>query len=164
MASIGSTPVFTTTEAVRASVGIDQVDLPDARLLDAQFDLELRIDFSSWYPGALTALVPAEPVGVEAALLRDTLQMFCKYFCALRLASSPLTFIQLYSDGKAEQRRFTNFDWAEMAANFGAKLETYRSAVIAQVPGEVTWDSSTAQLIGISTPNYNPITNTEGGA
>ena len=106
MANIGTSPVLTTTEAVRATVGIDAVDLPDQRLLDAQFDLELRIDFSSWYPGALTALAPADPVSVEAALLRDTLQMFCKYFCALRLVSSPLTFIQLYSDGKAEQRRF----------------------------------------------------------
>lgn len=161
MASIGVAPGFTTTEAVRAALGIDSVDLDDQRILDAGFDLELRIDLSQWYPNYAAGL--AGSATDEEKLLSDAIKTYSKFFCAAKIAASPLTFIQLYSDGKAEQRRFTNFNWEDLLGRLLAEAGKYRQVIAGLTDDAAAADTSGPTLLSLSSPSYNPVTN-EGGS
>lgn len=164
MAQIGVSPALTTTEAVRAALGMDHVDLSDDRIIQAGLDKELRLDLFQWYPNALAAFTPAEPVSVTAQMLKEALESYSKYFCAAAVLRNPAVYTQMYSDGKAEQRRFTNMEWGDILARTLAELERYRSIIATLVPDDVTLSSvKTPGLVGISSPNYNPVTNSEGG-
>ena len=48
MADIGSTPVLTTTEAVRAALGVDPTDISDQKILNSEIDQELSLQLGTW--------------------------------------------------------------------------------------------------------------------
>lgn len=163
MAQIGTSAAFTTTEAVRGALGVDAIDLKDQQILDAELDIELGIDLASWCPDFAAKLSPADPATVDQLQLQAALRSYCKWYCALEYIRKPLAFVQLASDGKAEQRRFTNVDWEKMAEYCAAKVQTYRAAVAALDP-TATKASGSYGLLARVPPLYDPITNTTGSA
>lgn len=157
MAQIGSAPTFTTTEAVRAAVGVDHKDLPDQQILDSGIDVELGLDLSVWLPNWKTKLDPSNPTD-EQTTLKTAIQTYCKWWGALEYSRKVLAHIQLYSDGKAQMRRFTNFDWATVIETAAGKVAYYKD-MIATLDPEVTLeggDSYTLMSGGI--PVYDPVT------
>mgnify|MGYP003402389755 CR=1 FL=1 len=160
MANIGSAPVFTTTEAVRGALGVDDIDLPDQMILDAQLNLELSLDLYLWCPNFAEKLAVTPADSDEAKLLQSCLKTYSKWFCAAEYSRRTLTFKQMYGDGKAEQRRFTNFDWEALALNCAAKRDTYKQQAMPMDPDIGVLDPNASYaLASRGTPTYNPVTN-----
>lgn len=158
MAQIGTSIAYTTTEAVRGALGVDAVDLKDQQILEAELDVELALDLASWCPDFAGKLSPAEPATETQLALRDALRSYAKWFCALEYIRKPLAFIQLEGDGKAERRRFTNFDWAQLTEYCAVKVAAYK-AMVATLDPTVAPAADSYSLLGRVEPTYDPVTN-----
>ena len=159
MAQIGSSTAFTTTEAVRGALGVDSTDLKDQQILDADLATELGLELSSWCGGYAAKIAPPTPVTAEQLNLQAALQSYCKWYCALEYARKPLTFVQLYGDGKAEMRRFTNFDWDTLINTCVAKVAHCKAMAILLDPAATTAQTPELSMIAGVTPTYDPVTN-----
>lgn len=160
MANIGTSPIFTTTEAVRAALGVDATDIKDQQILDAQLDVELALDLGTWCTGYATKLNPGGTPTPEQETLKSALLTYCKWFCALEFTKKPLAVLQLYGDGKAEQRRFTNFEWDALVANATGKVLTYKNLVLSLDPDGTPPDPTAFYgIMGAVEPTYDPVTN-----
>lgn len=166
MAQIGTPVVFTSTEAVRGALGIDQTDIADQAIMNAALDVELGLDLYTWIPGYATKIFLADPETAtpEQKLLQAALQTYCKWFCAAEFARKPLAHVQLYSDGKAEQRRFTNFEWDNLVAYCSGKAAQFKALAQGLDPDFVEPTATgTYAVMSRGVPSYNPVTN-EGSA
>lgn len=158
MAQIGSTPVFTTTEAVRAAVGVDAHDLPDQMILDAELNVELGLDLSMWLPNWKVKLDPQDPVSDLQQQVKDALKSYCKWWGALEFCRKILAHTQLYSDGKAQMRRFQNFDWEQVIGLAASKVSQYKALVASLDPEAVLEGTDGYSLISGGIPVYDPVT------
>jgi hypothetical protein len=160
MAQIGNNPQFTTTEAVRGALGVDANDISDQQMIDAELATELSLDLATWLPSWADKLNPGSTPTPEQTILQSAITTYCKWWCAAEYARKVLAFAQLYSDGKAEQRRFTNFDWETLAATCQAKADYYRN-MVAELDPEL--DPSTSAdayvLMSAAVPTNDPVTN-----
>ena len=166
MADIGSSPQYTSTEAVRGALGVDLHDLPDQQILDAELDVELTLDLGTWCLGYSAKLAVGASATEAQKTLQACLRTYAKWYCATEFSLKVLTFKQVYGDGKAEQRRFGNFDWEKLATSCKAKRDTYKQQILQIDPDSAATYDGTASysLIGRGVPAYNPVTNTnEGG-
>lgn len=160
MAQIGTSPMFTTTEAVRGALGVDANDISDQQMLDADLATELSLDLGSWLPSWADKLDPGSTPTPEQATLQSAIKTYCKWWCAAEYARKVLAFAQLYSDGKAEQRRFTNFDWETLAGVCQAKADYYRNMVAELDPDlDPTVVADAYVLISAAIPDHDPVTN-----
>lgn len=160
MAQIGDNPTFTTTEAVRGALGIDATDINDQTILNAQLDVELGLDLGSWLPSWKTKIAPADPVTDEQDTLAKAITTYCKWWCAADFVRKYLAHVQLYGDGKAELRRFTNFDWEQLAANAQSKADYYKAMIKDLDPDiDTTQEIDAYGLISGGIPTHDPVTN-----
>lgn len=158
MAQIGTNPALTTTDAVRGALGIDVTDIPDQTILNAELDTELGLDLASWLPNWKTKIDPATPDD-DQATLAAAIKTYCKWWCAAEFTRKLLAHIQLYGDGKAELRRFTNWKWDDLIANAQAKVDFFKS-LIGDLDDEVEPPASNAYgLISGGVPTHDPVTN-----
>lgn len=164
MGQLTVTYPFTSTEAIRGALGVDATDLSDSRITEAELDVELVLDLSQWITNWELKLSPVDPVSPEQKRLQLALQTYCKWFCALEYLQRPLSFAQLNGDGKAEIRRFTNFDWEQLIASATLKVATYRGLVASLDPDAPADEEVTATFVlaSATSPDYDPVTN-EGG-
>lgn len=159
MANIGTDPKFTTTEAVRGALGVDDTDLPDQTILSSDLDVELALDLSSWLVSWKTKIDPATPATEDQLLLQKAIQTYCKWWCAAEYANRVLAHIQLYGDGKAEMRRFTNFEWEALIAYCSGKAGYYKDMVLELDPESESPTAEAYGLISGGIPTHDPVTN-----
>ncbi len=164
MAEIGSLVVFTTTEAVRAAIGVDSVDLSDDRIIDAELDIELGLDLASWLPGYSAKLNPGDAPTELQQSIQAALRAYCKWYCASEMLNKVLAYIQVYGDGKADMRRFTNFEWDAVISRAAGKMGTYRTMILDMDPDTPgTYDPNAGYaLVGSSAPTYDPVVGDSG--
>lgn len=160
MAQIGSPVVFTSTEAVRGALGIDQTDIADQSILNAALDVELGLDLYTWCPdyGAKLTVDP-DSATPEQLLMKAALTTYAKWFCAAEFARKPLAHLQLYGDGKAEQRRFTNFEWDQLVAYCAGKAAHYKAMAMELDPATADQPGASYATISRGVPTYDPVTN-----
>lgn len=160
MADIGSTPVLTTTEAVRAALGVDPTDISDQKILNSEIDQELSLQLGTWLKDWRIKLQPPSGASSEAEVtVYWALRSYCKWLAAASIADAPTTIIQLYGDGKAQMRRFTNFDWNTLAETCRAKAEGYKAMVASLVGEDYIAPGESLQVLGVVSPSYDPVTN-----
>lgn len=160
MADIGSTPVLTTTEAVRAALGVDPTDISDQKILNSEIDQELSLQLGTWLKDWRIKLQPPSGASSEAEVtVYWALRAYCKWLAAASIADAPTTIIQLYGDGKAQMRRFTNFDWSTLAESCRAKAEGYKAMVASLVGEDYIAPGESLQVLGVVSPSYDPVTN-----
>lgn len=153
---------YTNTAAVRACLGVDDQDCPDAILIDSNLALELLVDLDEWLEThvsiytAGTAVSPAPTA--EEVRLKNLLVLYAQWFCAYELANRFLTVPQIVGDGKNQMNRFARIDLAQAAELAGSRREKYRAALDTAVNGAPSATSGIA-LMQVSTPSYDPVTN-----
>lgn len=159
MAQIGDSPVLTTTEAVRGALGIDHTDIPDQTILNAELDAELSLDLPLWLTNWEAKIEPPQDPTPEQKRLSTAIKQYCKWWCAAEFAAKFMAHIQQYSDGKAQMRRFTNFELDTLVANAAGKVALYRDMILELDPESVVPDTATFVLISGGIPTHNPVTN-----
>lgn len=155
MANLGS---YTTTEAVRGCLGVDEDDIPDAYMVDSKLDVELSVDLDSWLAthAALYAAGTAISPSTAEAAIAAKISLYAQWFCALEMANRPLTVPLITSDGKAQINRF-KVDPAAVAKLAALKVAKYR-AELSEAVGTGATATFAINLLGVAVPSVDPIT------
>jgi hypothetical protein len=155
MANLGS---YTTTEAVRGCLGVDEDDIPDAYMVDSKLDVELSVDLDSWLAthAALYAAGTAISPSTAEAAIAAKISLYAQWFCALEMANRPLTVPLITSDGKAQINRF-KVDPAAVAKLAALKVAKYR-AELSDAVGTGGTATFAINLLGVAVPSVDPIT------
>lgn len=137
---------WTTTEAVRAALGVDDTEVSDAFLLDQNMNLQLDHDLDQWYADR-SALTEIQERG---------LRLYSMWFCATLVADMWLALPQRISDGKVDLRRFTELDLAELQARAAQKRDYYKG-LLDPAPAA----TNLYPHVAAASPDYDPVSNTE---
>ncbi len=136
---------YTSTEAVRAALGVTDNEVPDDFLLDQNMDTALIIKLSEVLPGY------AILTGISAKRLR----MYALWFCAALTARMILAFPESISDGKAKMDRFAGLDLEQIAKNAEANRDSYLSGLLPE-ESDLSYGVT---IVARASPAYDPVIN-----
>ena len=158
MSSLGA---YTTTEAVRAGLGMDYSDCPDKVMEESDLALELSVSLDTDAPTHAAVFAAGIAAGADAAAKRamNILTLYAQWFCAYEIALRPLVFLQEASDGKNKARRF-DFEVSEIREMAGAKKAHYLGLLDEVVNGASPATSEPYTLVSISVPDGDPVAGT----
>lgn len=149
--------LYTTTEAIRAAVGVTTKEFPDAMLKDQGLEAQMRTDVYGWLPthaAVYSAGTAASPTA-EEEYLKDLLVQYCMFYGAVRVVEMVMAMRQKVGDGKSQVERF-NIDWPLLLSNLNDRKNAAREAI--EEVTEVT--SGAVSYFGRAVPSYDPVTNT----
>lgn len=162
MADLGQ-PVISTTQAVRACLGLDDSDVPDPIIVDSGWVSELEYRLTKALPSwvlLFTNGVSNAPTTQEKTFA-DVLKLFGKYFLAEQLSKAPMAFPWMISDGKDQMRRNDKVDLTAVQQDMAAKADLYwqdlLSAYNAIIPITVVVRQP-PKIFGTSRPAKDPVT------
>jgi hypothetical protein len=152
---------LTTTEAVRAFIGIDEDsrELPDQLFVDLEIEDGLKLEFGAWLPVTLAALLAGgDNSGSPADLAYTAARQAARAWCAMEvLQVAEISIATKHSDGQNEFVR-QPYKVAELLERLKASYLRYRDMVLVNLNQTTT--PSTSWLAGYASPAYDPVTNT----
>lgn len=138
-----ATILYTTTDKIRACIGCDDQDLPDAVVNGKELELLMLERLSDVYP-------THETESSEAGERR--LALWCMYFGALTLIEdSSLSIAQKIQSNTDQLSRF-DIDFEKLKEELRRKLAMVESKLTPAVYGTVF------SIMGKATPAYDPVT------
>jgi hypothetical protein len=151
---------LTTSEAVRAFIGIDEAsqELPDQLFVDLEIEDALRLEFSSWLPISLEALLLLNAGSSDNANLAYlAARHAARAWCAMEvLQAAEISIASKHSDGQNEFVRQA-YKVADLLARFSAVYNRYRDMVLESLDQPST--TSPSWMVGRAIPSYDPVTN-----
>jgi hypothetical protein len=156
---------LTTSDAVRAAIGIDEAsgELDDQVFTDLRIADMLRLELAGWLPDTIEE-IQADALMVlddsdAAALALVALQSAATYWCAATfLLSGEISFATRQEDGQNRSVR-QDFDADKLLEKLQSRYAYYKGKVT-----ELLMPTATATLTnwfaGKATPTYDPVTNT----
>jgi hypothetical protein len=151
---------YTTTANIRAAIGVDDNDLPDAQIVNSQVDVELTIDLDSWLPDHATIYTDGTTGSptAEEVTSKNYLIMYAMYAGAcLVLDGRQLQYPFLFKDGKAELRRFDGISLDKILAALREKRAYYRTKLVTDQSLTETAEAIGFSIVGVSIPAYDPV-------
>lgn len=148
---------YTSTEAIRAVLGVNEVELEDSSMAAQNLDIQILLELDSRAPGhgdkADLAVGAAPTAGQVADLQR--LRLAAQYLGAWVIARNPILFMQEIGDGKNKSKRFGTVDWNELARSLLEEAQRHLDQL-----SDSTGTAAGPVLIGIASPTRDPVTNT----
>lgn len=145
--------LYTTTDAIRAALGLTVRDLKDAQIEDLRAALQLELDLAAWLPdhAAVRAAGQAPAATDEEVRRSATLELWCQYAGALLVANGlHMLAAQRISDGAMEMQRFPNEDLSQTRKHLQRLASRYKL--------QLTGGQSALSLFGVSAPSVDPVT------
>lgn len=148
--------LYSDTDAIRAAIGVTDVELPDAMFGAQGLEMQMRVSLYRKVPTHGTVYLAGMESDASAAdvYAADLLALYCMYFGAIRAVEMVLALRQQVSDGKQEVSRF-NVDWQKLTAALQRKLDEIGSALVEAVNGT----TSGVSYFGKASPDYDPVAN-----
>lgn len=138
--------LYTTSDAIRAAIGIDEDDLSDAIVAGQFLDLLMMEGLQDVMPDYETQADASDTV-------LNRLKLWCTYFGALSLVSDAQLGIPMKIQANTDAMQRFQIDFEKLKENLAAK--------VAWVEAKLNPDFSNAvsrpQLIGAAAPDYDPI-------
>lgn len=155
MAALGA---YTTTQAVRGCMGVDDNDAKDSVMVDSKLDLELSLDLDTWLAthAALYAAGIAGGATAEGTAISNRIVLYAQWFCALEMLTRQLLVPQIATDGKAQMDRF-KIDLDKLAEKAAAKVGKYKGELLELVEGTPVTASYT-DFVSVAAPGTDVIT------
>lgn len=151
---------LTTSEAVRAFIGIDEAsgELPDQLFLDLEIEDALRLELGTWLPVTLsTLLAGGDGSGSAADLAYTAARQAARAWCAMEvLQSAEISLAAKHSDGQNEFSRQA-YKVSELLQRFAGVYARYKDMVLSSL-GETT-TASPSWMAALVRPDYDPVTN-----
>lgn len=151
--------LYTTTEAIRAALGVTVKDVSDSQLTDLNLTDQLSLELDAVYPDHAAAKTAAEDVSPSAAEVRvfKIIKLFCQYQGAVfTLPGYQNLIAQKVSDGGFEMQRFVKDDIEKTKVEILSMRDKYKSLL------ELELDSTDTQapyaVLVVAVPNYDPVT------
>lgn len=155
MAQLG---IYTTTEAVRACLGLDLNDCDDSVMLDSLLDIELNVNLNSWLPAHATLFAAGGLTGATdpQKYTRSLIILFAQWWCAKEIAARRLLVPQVNTDGKASLSRF-KIDLIEAESKAASRAAAYQNALV-EDQGSTPVTVGSLSLVLAAQPSVDPIT------
>lgn len=154
---------LTTSNAVRAILGVDEEELPDQVFLSLNLEDLLYVDIAGWLPaGSSLDSFVRDGVdaarGTEARLIWVRLSAYSQAFCAhfLLIGQSNWRLIRL-TDGNVDERRAEQQGLDDMRRRLEGLMGLHREGLLELLSADLS--TSGFSLIGISSPTSDPVTN-----
>jgi hypothetical protein len=151
---------YADSDKVRGILGLTVSELSDTQVTNAMLAESLLSDLDEWLPTHATVYsdgTSGSQTAQQLANLRN-LQLYSAYYCASRIDMLKLYVPQSVTNGKDAFKRFEGADFTELAARLLAEAGKYRDLLEDAVNG--TEATGRVALIGLSIPDYDPVTNT----
>lgn len=150
--------LYTTTQAVRASLGVSDIELTDVQITDLGVVSQLTLDLVEVFPDHATlAAIPEQDRTAEETLNFIRLGLYSQYQVAVYLLPAiQLWAVQKLSDGDAEQTRF-------MPANLQDTIDRItglRDKYAGQLNPDLVINGAAFNVFTLVQPAYDPVTNT----
>ncbi len=153
--------LYTTTDHIRAALGVTDREVSDVQITDVNVDLQLSIDLAGVYPdhAALhAAAIGGSPTATQL-YLDKVLTLYCQYQAATYLlASLQMLVAHRLSDGDFEMARFEQDSLDSTVQRVSALRDRYRK-ILTDSSGVTTAGQAFSQL-AVSSPGYDPVLNT----
>jgi len=149
--------LYTSTEAIRACLGVSARELDDAQITDLRMSDQLLESLEDVLSTHVAAAAAGEAVGAtdaEVTVLRR-LRLYCQYEAAVLLLPQLQTLlVQKISDGDAEMQRFSKDDLERTKDQITAMRNHYRGKLNADFVSEAF---VLPTILAVS-PTYDPVT------
>lgn len=150
---------ITTTEQIRACLGITQVELDDEALEATDIAVLVDVALDSVYPDHVQAMLDATAPGASPAQLRlaRLLQLFAAYEASVQLAPTfQFLLAQKITDGDAEVQRFNKDNLEETVQAIAGQRDK-----VAAILNPTLYSLDSFPVLGLTkgTPVYDPVTN-----
>ena len=163
-----ATPIlYTTVEAIRACVGLDEADLPDEVINSQTLKTQFTVDLDGWYPANYVddwAASDYDPTDESDSEITATtaverrghlLSLYSMWFGAYRAIETLMVIPHNTSDGKNEIKRFSNLNLEKMLDRVRSNLEAQKGKILEELSStSVTSLSPVSSSSGV----YDPIT------
>lgn len=137
--------LYTTVATIRATIGVDENDLSDQMIVDQNLQLDMLERLSEFYPDH-------ENLFDSTDTIERRLTLWCQYFGALTLVeNSALGIPQKIQANNDQLSRFA-VDFEQLKIDLRKKLTNLEN----KLQGKTS--SAAATIMGLSVPNYNPVT------
>lgn len=149
---------YTTTEAVRAALGVTDKEVEDSQMADLGLEVQLELETDIVYPAhvALKTAIDNLTATAEEIKVWKTLQLFCQYQAAVFMLPGIQNLIpQKLTDGDFEMQRFIKDSLKDTENKIIELRDKYRGLL------NSTSFSVTALIhnpLMLSTPTYDPVT------
>jgi hypothetical protein len=139
-----TTVLYTTIEAIRSTIGIDEDDVSDQMILDQKLHFQMLERLEEFLP-------THEDVfdGSEAGERRLTL--WCQYFGALQLLDNSILAIPQKIQANTDQMSRFQVDWEALKDGLRRKLYKLENTLVVPTTGSFA-------IMGASIPAYDPVT------
>ena len=153
---------YTTSDAIRSLLGLDEDDLSDEQITARNLEKELNMDIASWCSNHVT-LADLVNTGLATQVevdLVDALGLYSAYFCAkLVIPAMQLGASQKIADGKNSYDRFTTVDFQKIYEQMSERAAFYKTFIVNNnVALVVTTLASTYKPFSLVAPSYDPVT------
>lgn len=151
---------YTTTEAVRAAIGLTINELSDQQLVDLGLEDQLSVELDIVYPAHATAKTAAEAGGATAAQVRTwkVIKLFVQYQGACFVLPGLQNFsAQKFTDGGFEMQRFGKDDIDKTKAEVMGMRDKYK-AILAEILDPTNTVTPLTPIMTV-TPTFDPVTN-----
>jgi hypothetical protein len=158
MAELGK---YTDTDAVRACLGIDAQDCPDAYMVDSLVEVELTVALDDWLPTHETIYTDGKAAAATDTQKRQKslLGLYSQWFCAAEMSARLLTFLRTTSDGKNQAVRY-DVDLEKVRKAAEGKMAKYQGVLDVEVNGASDTSTSPGSLLSLSLPTSDTVLDT----
>ena len=142
---------YTTTEAIRACLAVDESDIPDSYILGSNLLEELLLHLDEWLPDHKEIIEGSDRV-------TRLLKMFSQWYCGYLLSERELGFIGEFSDGKTKMKRLTS-QVQNISQYTQRRSEQYRKMLMQEYGIQDPYNQFS--FLSSSRPSYDPVTGGE---
>jgi hypothetical protein len=150
---------YTTSDAIRGSLGVDPQDCSDEVIASSNLEVELEVDLDGWLPNHDALFTTGTATGATASekTTKNLILLYSQWFCAFELASRFLLFPQIVTDGKNQMNRFAKVDLDRVKDLAASRMNKYKSSLDELVNSTT---QSVLPIISVAIPDNDPVTNT----
>lgn len=155
-----ATVLYTTTEAIRAAIGVTDKEVEDVQITDLNTADQIEFSLETVYPdhAALAVAQGGSPTPEQIRLFK-LLKLYCQYEGAvICLMAGQHLLAQKITDGDAEMQRFNKDNMQDTLNQIKSLRDRYRGMLsVGVVTPTVTM--ATLPLLTAVSPGYDPVTN-----
>lgn len=149
--------LYTTTEAVRAALGVTAREIEDAQITDLGIVDQLELDLVNTYPTheTLKAAIDGNTATDAEKLVWKRLKLYLQYLAAYIVAVALQNLVaQKVTDGDAEMQRFMK----DNLSGTIERIEGMKDKYLAELNPDAVVTGADFPMLAIAIPDRDPVT------
>lgn len=141
--------LYTTTDVIRSTIGLDSNDLPDAIVNGCNLDLLME--------ERLLIILPDHENAADDDNTFRRLKLWAQYFCALALIQDASLGIPAKMQANTDVLQRFDVDFVALENNLARRVAILENTLLPTTAAQAA-ATAAPKLMGKATPDYDPIT------